>query len=64
MFIEVKREGAKIFKKDGNLYASNKDHHQRQLDFINDMNRNDYYSDMCIGFEEAKETIDYYMSIK
>ena len=64
MFIELKREGAKIFKKDGTLYASNKDHHQRQLDFIDEMNEANYFSHLCIGFDETKKVIDYYMSIE
>lgn len=63
LFIELKKEGAKIFKKDGSLYASNKDHHQRQLDFINEMNRRGYYAGLCIGFEEAKKVIDEYYGI-
>tara|TARA_R100000951_G_scaffold96657_1_gene85994 strand:+ start:101 stop:520 length:420 start_codon:yes stop_codon:yes gene_type:complete len=62
LFIELKREGAKIFKKNGDLYASNKDHHQRQLDFINDMSLNGYMSAMCIGFDSTKSVIDSYFS--
>jgi len=63
LFIELKKEGAKIWKKDGTLYASNKDHHQRQLDFIDEMNAANYFSQLCIGFDETKEVIDYYMNI-
>jgi len=64
LFIELKKEGAKIFKKDGTLYASNKEHHQRQLDFIDEMMQLGYWSNMCIGFEATKEFIDQYMNMK
>jgi hypothetical protein len=62
LFIELKKEGAKIWKKDGSLYASNINHHRQQLEFINEMNSRGYLAKMCIGFDEAKELIDSYMS--
>ena len=63
LFIELKKDGAKIFKANGDLYASNKEHHQRQLDFIEDMIDNGYLGGMCIGFDSAKTFIDTYMGL-
>jgi hypothetical protein len=62
LFIELKKEGTKIWKKDGSLYASNKEHHKRQLGFIEEMTDRGYGAKLCIGFEEAKFTIDGYMN--
>ena len=63
LFLELKRDGAKIYKKDGSLYASNKKHHERQLDFIKQVVSSGYYGEMCIGFEYTKAIIDHYMNI-
>lgn len=64
LFIELKKEDAKIFKKDGSLYASNKEHHQRQIDFINEMSSRGYMAALCIGFDATKQVIDHYFSSK
>lgn len=64
LFIELKKEDAKIWKKDGSLYATNKEHHQKQIDFINKMSERGYMASMCIGFDSAKQVIDNYFSSK
>jgi len=60
LFLEVKREGTKIYKKDGDL---RKDAHiQEQEEILHQLKQRGYLAEFVVGFEEAKSIIDYYFS--
>ena len=58
LFIELKKSGLKLFKKDGSWIN---EHIEEQNEMIGKLNARGYYATFCIGFEEAKETIDNYL---
>ena len=60
LFIELKSEGAKVFKKNG---ESATPHIQEQKDMIAKLNKKGYAAAMCIGFIKAKKVIDYYLNL-
>ena len=59
LFIELKREGTRIFKKDGALVAD--EHIREQFDMLHDLRAKGYAAEFAIGFDEAKKLIDDYM---
>ena len=59
LFIELKREGTRIFKKDGALVAD--EHIREQYDMLHDLRRKGYAAEFACGFDEAKKLIDDYM---
>lgn len=62
LFIELKREGTRIFKKDGALVAD--EHIREQFDMLHDLRARGYAAEFAIGFEGAKKLIDDYMKGK
>lgn len=54
LWLELKREGAKIT-------PSNKEHHDRQISFLNCMREVGYAGYMVWGFDEAKDAIQQYL---
>lgn len=63
LFIELKKEGRKVFKKDGTFYASGKETHEKQQEFLDDMNKGGYYATFAIGLDEAIDVLDCYMNL-
>lgn len=61
LLIELKREGQSPFLKDGSL--STRKHIQEQGEAISQLKRKGYFACFCVGFDEAKDTIDKYMNI-
>ena len=59
LFIELKREGTRIFKKDGALVAD--EHIREQFDMLHDLRRKGYAAEFACGHEEAVALIDSYM---
>lgn len=59
LFIELKREGTRIFKKDGVSYATS--HLQDQADVLVALNRAGYLAMFAVGFDQAKQIIDEYL---
>lgn len=59
LFIELKREGTRIFKKDGKLVAD--EHIREQFDMLSDLRARGYAAEFGIGFEATKKLIDDYM---
>lgn len=59
LFIELKREGTRIFKKDGKLVAD--EHIREQFDTLADLRQRGYAAEFAIGFDGAKKLIDDYM---
>ena len=59
LFIELKREGTRIFKKDGRLVAD--EHIREQFDMLADLRHKGYVAEFACGFDEAKKLIDDYL---
>ena len=59
LMIELKKEGTRIFKKDGTLVAD--EHIREQFDMLEDLRRRGYAAEFGIGFENTKKIIDDYL---
>lgn len=55
LFIEVKPQKYKVT-------ASNKEHHDYQMQFIDEMNSYGYYAEMCIGYEHGVKILEGYFN--
>ena len=60
LFIELKREGEKIYKKDGTPVS---EHVKEQLEVIEKLLWLGYQACICVGFEEAKNVINKYLKL-
>lgn len=61
LFIELKREGEKIYKKDGSLVADQ--HIQEQEQCLQKLRARRYRAEFAVGFDQARRIIDEYMDI-
>lgn len=59
LFIELKREGVRIFKQDGKLVSD--EHIREQFDMLADLRQRGYAAEFGIGFDATKKLIDDYM---
>ena len=59
LFIELKREGEKVFRRDGQIRSDA--HLQDQYSVINRLNDKGYLAGFAIGFDEARALITKYM---
>lgn len=59
LFIELKKEGTRIFKKDGTLVSDA--HICEQFDMLEQLRRRGYMAEFACGFDEAKKLIDEYL---
>lgn len=59
LFIELKRQGTKIYRKDGRLVAN--EHIREQFDMLEQLRQRGYMAEFACGFDEAKEIIDGYL---
>lgn len=72
LFIELKKAGEKLFpgKRAKNRFLSidgkeyKTEHLKEQADVIYELNKRGYMARFAVGFEEAKEIIDYYLGGK
>jgi hypothetical protein len=60
LFLEVKRDGTKIYKKDGDLRKDT--HIQEQEEILHRLKQKGYFAEFVVGFDEAKSIIDFYFS--
>ena len=60
LFLEIKKEGTAIYKKDGDFRADEHIANQKQV-LINLRNRG-YFAEFVVGFQDAKPIIDFYFS--
>lgn len=60
LFIELKRTGEKIYKKDGTLVADS--HILEQAEMIEALKQRGYFATFAVGFNEAKNIIDWYFN--
>jgi hypothetical protein len=58
LFIELKREGTKLKKKDGTWLTS---HLAEQAEMLEKLRSEGYEATFAVGFDEAKEIIDNYL---
>ena len=58
-YIELKKAGTRILKKDGTLVADQ--HIREQFDMLEQLRRKGYVAEFACGFDEAKEIIDNYL---
>jgi hypothetical protein len=58
MFIELKKEGTRLFKKDGTPAS---DHLKEQSELLEELERWGYKAVFAVGFDEAKRIIDEYL---
>lgn len=59
LYLEIKKDGVRIFKQDGTLVSD--EHIREQFDMLADLRQRGYAAEFAIGFEGAKKLIDDYM---
>lgn len=59
MFLELKADGVKLYKKDGTL-RKNK-HIEEQAEMLEKLRNENYYAEFAIGYEDAIEQIHEYL---
>lgn len=59
LFIELKKDGTKIYKKNGELVAD--EHIREQYKMLNQLFEEGYMAEFAVGFDEAKKIIDRYL---
>ena len=62
LYLEIKKPGTRIFKKDGTLVSD--EHIREQFDMLEELRRRGYAAEFAIGFEGAKKLIDEYLGGK
>jgi hypothetical protein len=60
LFLELKRPGTTIYKKNGELVSN--EHIQEQARMLEELRRRDYMAEFACGFDETKKIIDEYLS--
>lgn len=60
LFLEIKRPGTRIFKKDGTLVSD--EHIREQFDMLADLRKRGYAAEFVCGIDEATEIIEEYLS--
>ena len=59
LFIELKKAGTRIYRKDGRLVAN--EHICEQYDMLEQLRQRGYKAEFACGFDEAKKIIDEYL---
>lgn len=59
LFIELKKAGTRIYRKDGRLVSDA--HIREQFDMLEQLRQRGYMAEFACGFDEAKEIIDKYL---
>lgn len=59
MFLELKAEGVKIYKKNGEIVANK--HYQEQAEMLKKLRAENYYAEFAIGYEDAISQITNYL---
>lgn len=60
LYLEIKKEGTRIFKKDGTLVSD--EHIREQYDMLEQLRKRGYAAEFACGFDEAKNIIDEYLA--
>jgi hypothetical protein len=59
LFIELKRKGERIYKRDASPVN---EHISEQLDMLKKLRQRGFYAQFALGFEQAKDLIDWYLT--
>lgn len=59
LFIELKKAGTRIYRKDGRLVSDA--HIREQFDMLEQLRQRGYKAEFACGFDEAKKIIDEYL---
>lgn len=59
MFLELKAEGVKIYKKNGEIVANK--HYQEQAEMLKRLRAENYYAEFAIGYDDAIQQITNYL---
>lgn len=59
LFLELKKDGTRIYKKNGELVAD--EHIREQYKMLNKLFECGYMAEFAVGFDEAKKIIDRYL---
>lgn len=59
LFIELKKAGTRIYRKDGRLVSDA--HIREQFDMLEQLRQRGYKAEFACGFDEAKKLIDEYL---
>lgn len=59
LFIELKKAGTRIYRKDGRLVSDA--HIREQFDMLEQLRQRGYMAEFACGFDEAKKVIDGYL---
>ena len=59
MFLELKAEGVKIYKKNGEIVANK--HYQEQAEMLKRLRTENYYAEFAIGYNDAIQQITNYL---
>lgn len=62
LFLELKKDGVRILKRDGSLVAD--EHIREQAKMLQALERNGYEARFAVGFDQAKQVIDNYIGRK
>lgn len=60
LFLELKKDGVRVFKRDGSLVAD--EHIREQYKMLQRLMRLGYRAEFAIGFDQAKRIIDRYLN--
>jgi len=60
LFVELKKEGEKLYKKDG--FTPRTPHLLEQWNMLQDLEERWFSAQFAVGFDEAKTIIDYYFN--
>lgn len=58
LFLELKKEGTRIYKKDGTPASP---HIAEQIEVLKSLEEREYAARFAVGFDEAKKIIDWYL---
>jgi len=59
LLLELKREGVKLYKKDGSFVN---EHIAEQYHLLSRLNKKNYLAGFVMGFQDGKDTIDKYLA--
>lgn len=59
LFLELKAEGTKLYKKNGEMVANK--HYREQAEMLNKLNESGYYARFAVGYDEAIRIITDYL---
>ena len=60
LFLELKKDGTRILKKDGSLVADQ--HIREQAALLQELEKRGYKAYFAVGFEQAKQILDNYLA--